>query len=1466
MLRTLKISSKAIHHPLAIVAGLIAFVLPALASAQSLPRITTPVDDADVVVLKGNTHPLASARFDQGPVDDSVSGKMLLVLKRSPEQEQALRQLTQDQLTVGSPNFHKWLTPEQFGEQFGVADADIQTVTGYLSAHGFTVGRIYKSKMAVEVSGSAGLLRDTFHTEIHHYTIQGHEFYANASDPSIPAALAPVVRGFAALNNIREGVLKQDSAESISATFEPKTHKLTPNYTGGTGSGTYYLVAPADLQTIYNIPVSSGGPGAAGAGVTVGVIGDSQINLNLVTQYQTVSGATVKAPVEIVDGDDPAILTTGTDATIAYEQLELINAAAPSANLNYYVSATTDYDTGLDFAMIRAVDDDAVSVLAFGFQSCEATLGATSNAFVNALWQQAAAQGITVVAAAGDAGSAGCDTPGSTTSSKGLAVNGYASTPYNTAVGGTDFYYGTNGAATYWSTTDSAVYGSAKSYIPEQPWDDSYQATNSNAGTSVVYGGGGGFSTVGNVAADGVTVSPYPTPSWQTSFLPVGTTARAIPDVSFFAGNNANSAEYAICAQPNDCIESGTTLTDVTLTGGTAGAAAVFAGIMAEVVEKYGVQGNANPALYGLYSTAGVFHAATVGTNSVACSGGTGCSGGYLKASGVYAYKAATGYNEATGLGSVNATNLINDWKVPSTKSSATALAITNYATNASVVNTSVVHGTPLNFVATVTGSGGTPTGNVSITTGSVLPSAVGLLAMPLVSGVATSDYTDLLPGGTYNVVARYAGDSTFNPSVTSQPITITPEPSRILIDSSSMVSGSSVPFGTTVTVTVEPFSMNNNDVSTPTGTLSVFNSGASYPFLLMPVGSEGTATFSSTLLPGNTTYNLLFSYSGDSSYQPSTNSSNLFKLIVTQASTTTTLAATNTAATSTTPITLTATVQAATGSAAASTGVAPTGSVTFSTSTTAVPLVAGFNTSGQAIGVASIQVTSAQLNAGGTAITATYSSDGNYAASTSSTTLNSANGGGTTTTLTLSANNTTVAANGALTITGTAKAGNTGEPGTVQLYANGVKLTGDTFTLNNAGTGSYSVPIVGGYLPFASGSVVITGVFTPSNNGIRSSSSTITLTVTDDRTTADFSISTDTLTKTISPSSSNVYFQLQLTSVANFASLNNPIALSCAVPGGSNLRCTLGSSSVTMGTSGIALTTVEISGYPTINNGALKPPAPQDHWWLLGGGTTLACVFILGIPARRKGWQGMLTVMVCIVFVAGSITGCGSNALLSTSIGSNQLGGGSGHVGANLDGGIATNNVAPGNYAVVITGTATTNTTLIHNTQVTVVVTTTPVLANGTYSLTNLSSQALMTDPNASTAPGTQIEQFSADGTNDQKWIFTYSTANPGYYTIQNAGNGLYVTDPGSQDCSGSVTSTCSSGASVTVVTLQAATNDATQLWTFDLLEGGYQIISGASGGVLDDDAFGSNNGTPVICYPPKDITDADNQTWYIQ
>src|SRR5580658_1254690 len=96
------------------------------------PLITQPVNESQLTVLKGNTHPLARPEFDLGTAPATLPmQRMLLVLKRSPEQESAMRQLLENQQDKSSPSYHKWLTPAEFGEQFGTTETDMQTITAW---------------------------------------------------------------------------------------------------------------------------------------------------------------------------------------------------------------------------------------------------------------------------------------------------------------------------------------------------------------------------------------------------------------------------------------------------------------------------------------------------------------------------------------------------------------------------------------------------------------------------------------------------------------------------------------------------------------------------------------------------------------------------------------------------------------------------------------------------------------------------------------------------------------------------------------------------------------------------------------------------------------------------------------------------------------------------------------------------------------------------------------------------------------------------------------------------------------------------------------------------------------------------------------------------------------------------------------------------------------------------------------
>ena len=199
----MKIRMKAMCAILGPLAIALCGVSPVAAQTRPVPsRVTAEVDDTRTVQLKGNIHPLARPEFDRGAVADSQPmTRMLLTLQRGADQEAALQQLIDSQQTKGSGSYHAWLTPEDFGKQFGPSDADVQAVTDWLTRQGFQIAKVGAGRTTIEFSGNAAQVRNAFHTEIHRFAVNGEEHIANVSEPAIPAALAPVVKGVVALHN-----------------------------------------------------------------------------------------------------------------------------------------------------------------------------------------------------------------------------------------------------------------------------------------------------------------------------------------------------------------------------------------------------------------------------------------------------------------------------------------------------------------------------------------------------------------------------------------------------------------------------------------------------------------------------------------------------------------------------------------------------------------------------------------------------------------------------------------------------------------------------------------------------------------------------------------------------------------------------------------------------------------------------------------------------------------------------------------------------------------------------------------------------------------------------------------------------------------------------------------------------------------------------------------------------------------
>jgi subtilase family serine protease len=622
--------------------------LPNVSVPPAAPQISGPIDESNLRRLSGNASPSARIANDLGRVpDNQPEGHILMMLKRSAGHEQALEQFMQEQYNPQSANYHKWLTPEQFGSLFGPSEQDIAQVSQWLGKHGFTVNSVSPGRTFIDFSGTAGQIASAFHTEIHEYQIHGEDHLANASDPMIPAALATVVSGFRSLNDIYPKPL---SGKPGSARFDRSTGKwssVTPGHlTLSSGSNTAYIVGPQDLAQIYGINQvwqqsvnsSSGTQKLVGTGQTIGVVGDVQLSLPDIKSFRDQFGISALGPHGSVVIDNPpssvCAVPSSNQAAEGYVDAEWAGATAPDATVDFVTCANAGATSGTDLAAAYIVQDATHarqdSVLSTSFGYCEQNPQSESNQFYVQLWQQAAAEGITVVAAAGDAGGAECDEYNQNThyAGLGLAVSGESSTPYNIAVGGTDFsdvFSGTT--AKYWSATNSNSLQSANSYIPETPWNEScgsplvLQAFNENHGTNFDSGSGpnglctyasqlpvdpnyGAPPTFERLAGTGGLSIVSSRPGWQTGVtgLPSGN-ARAVPDISLFASSGftwGHALIFCYSGTNSGCDFTNPNAALLDTDGGTSFAAPAFAGIMALINQKNGRQGQVNNILYPL--------------------------------------------------------------------------------------------------------------------------------------------------------------------------------------------------------------------------------------------------------------------------------------------------------------------------------------------------------------------------------------------------------------------------------------------------------------------------------------------------------------------------------------------------------------------------------------------------------------------------------------------------------------------------------------------------------------------------------------------------------------------------------------------------------------------------------------------------------------------------------------------------
>lgn len=641
--------------------GITVFAAAICAQAQQ-SRIPQPIDNALRFTLAGHISPQASADGDRGGVAPSfMLNHITLELAPSPQQKAALNALLAAQQNPFSPNYHHWLTPEEFGARFGASQSDLGKITAWLETQGLTVTGVARGRNWVSADGGAAQVEQAFQTEIHQYVVNGETHFANATEPSLPAAFSGVVRAIRGLNDFR-----MKPAYRVSRALK-NTGSATPRYTSGEGD----FLAPGDFATIYDInPIYTAG--IDGSAQKIVIAGQTQVYVEDIEQFRTSFGLPANDPqiVFVPNTQNPGF--SFTDLPEADLDLEWSGAVARNAAIIYV------YSDDVMNAVQYAIDQNLAPVVSVSYGLCEPET-ARAGALTFQSWaQQANAQGITWVNASGDSGAAGCND----STNPGLAVDLPASIPEVTGVGGTEF---NEGSGQYWSPTNDSTQSSALSYIPETSWNDSAedgQPSASGGGTSIVFS----------------------KPSWQTGPGVPNDNWRHVPDLALTASDDHDP--YLVYIQG-----------DFYLVGGTSAPTPAFAGLLAllnQYLVSSGIQsaagvGNLNPKLYSIaQSVSGVFHDITTGNNIVTVN----CT---CNATPV-GYTAGVGYDQVTGLGSVDAYAFINAVSGKTIPAIRPTTSITLIATP-NVINA----GTTVTLTATVTTtSGNTPTGTVMFTQGSI--------------------------------------------------------------------------------------------------------------------------------------------------------------------------------------------------------------------------------------------------------------------------------------------------------------------------------------------------------------------------------------------------------------------------------------------------------------------------------------------------------------------------------------------------------------------------------------------------------------------------------------------------------------------------------------------------------------------------------------------------------------------------
>ncbi len=620
------------------------------------PRVTAFVDFAKKSVVEGTHLDMASAASQATPLNDSVKlAHLQLVLKPSAQRQAALETLSAQQHDPSSPNFHKWLTPAQFGTTFGVADADIAAVTSWMRAQGLTVNAVYPNKTQIDFTGTVAQIRAAFGTNEVAYTIGGKVHRSNDSNISVPTALKPVIAGVMGLNDNKP--MPQHIAPRLasfnaqSGMFQLAANAAKAPATSASGVHTDAVqfptaargLVPGDISAMYGIDKLRAA-GFTGKGVTIAVVDvANMVDADYANFMQTfhldkyngsftqINPAPPSGPTNCLDPNTVDNQQYDFDETLL--DVEWSAAVAPAAHIVAAIcsdadakgnATTTNFFGGAFIASANLVNASASrpDIISVSYGYGEDAIDLASKQAIDAMWAQADAEGISVFVSSGDSGSnpdfnGGLNSPTSYQGARPSAVsaNAFGTSSHVTVVGGNDTAdVLDNTTSKYFRKMTDPTLGTALGYVPEIPWNQScgnevaaksmgFNSTVKFCQQQFKFDPNGVYAT--SEAGSGGPSGVVRKPSWQKLvYNAQKDQSRDVPDVSLFAGAYGAHTWVVVCTAAYPCTSNFSG--PVSLSGGTSLAAPMFAGIQALVDQKLAgagrsqMQGNAAPTLYAL--------------------------------------------------------------------------------------------------------------------------------------------------------------------------------------------------------------------------------------------------------------------------------------------------------------------------------------------------------------------------------------------------------------------------------------------------------------------------------------------------------------------------------------------------------------------------------------------------------------------------------------------------------------------------------------------------------------------------------------------------------------------------------------------------------------------------------------------------------------------------------------------------